>query len=241
MKDRQRQQLAQALGAASRRLAAQQQDEQDIEAVTGVITAAVVTVPGAAYAGVGLIDRSATTLTTLTGTHPLTRQCDQWHTDLGHGPCLSAIHEQYPVLITDTAEETPWPGFTDRAAAHGLTSMLAYPLCLRRRSVGVMSLYATRDKHFDLQAQILGELFATHATVALYGAVPKRQLDPALATRDLIGQAKGILMHREDITGMDAFTLLLHTSRETHISLADVAGWLVDEHEHPEQATYLVR
>jgi AmiR/NasT family two-component response regulator len=54
----------------------------------------------------------------------------------------------------------------------------------------------------------------------------------ALASRDLIGQAKGILMHRENLTGLQAFNTLAHASKETNIKLVDVARWLVEEHEN---------
>ncbi len=234
----QRERLAQALGAASRRLAAQQEVEDVDRALQGVLQAAVVTVPGAATAGIGLLEHN-TQLTTRACTRAVVRQYDQWHSDLEDGPCLESIRQQQPLLITDMRRERRWASFVSRALAQGLASLLTFPLYQRRRSLGVLSLYATGDRHFDHQARILGELFATHAAVALFGSVPKRQLDPALATRDLIGQAKGILMHREDITGMDAFSLLLRTSQETRTSLADVATWLVNEHEYPEQASYL--
>jgi AmiR/NasT family two-component response regulator len=50
-----------------------------------------------------------------------------------------------------------------------------------------------------------GELFAQHASVALMGASTESQLKSAIASRDLIGQAKGLLMHRNDLDGLQAF------------------------------------
>lgn len=38
-------------------------------------------------------------------------------------------------------------------------------------------------------------------------------------------------MHRENLTGLQAFNLLAHASTDTNIKLVDVARWLVDEHE----------
>jgi AmiR/NasT family two-component response regulator len=67
--------------------------------------------------------------------------------------------------------------------------------------------------------------------VALIGAAADSQFQVALSSRDLIGQAKGILMHREKLSGARAFQLLVKTSQHANIRLTDLAGWIVDEHE----------
>ena len=63
------------------------------------------------------------------------------------------------------------------------------------------------------------------------GAAAETQFEAALATRDIIGQAKGILMQRQNFTGLQAFNLLARTSQETNIKLVDVARWLINQHE----------
>ena len=80
----------------------------------------------------------------------------------------------------------------------------------------------------------MGELFASHAAIALSGARQNRQMNEALASRDAIGQAKGLLMARHNLTGLQAFDLLVRGSQESNIKLSEVATWLVNEHEHPD-------
>jgi AmiR/NasT family two-component response regulator len=53
----------------------------------------------------------------------------------------------------------------------------------------------------------------------------------AVASRDIIGQAKGILMHRDNLTGLQAFALLTRASQETNVKLIEVARVLVADHE----------
>lgn len=53
------------------------------------------------------------------------------------------------------------------------------------------------------------------------------QLEQALETRDIIGQAKGILMARQRITAEAAFALLVRASQRTHTKVRDVAAELV--------------
>lgn len=68
--------------------------------------------------------------------------------------------------------------------------------------------------------------FATQAAIAVYGAHQAANLTAAMATRDLIGRAKGILMERFGITDDQAFDLLVRSSQDTNIKLHDVAGRL---------------
>jgi AmiR/NasT family two-component response regulator len=51
-------------------------------------------------------------------------------------------------------------------------------------------------------------------------------LDAALTTRDLIGQAKGVLMERYKITAEQAFALLARASQDTNRKLHEVAEYL---------------
>ena len=58
-------------------------------------------------------------------------------------------------------------------------------------------------------------------------------LTDALRTRELIGQAQGILMERERITADQAFDVLRRASQHMNIKLREVAETLVDTGESP--------
>jgi hypothetical protein len=93
-----------------------------------------------------------------------------------------------------------------------------------------------------------GEMFSAveqlHALAAFTAALPgdrghqraleteNEQLRRALATRDVIGQAKGILMERYNINATAAFALLVELSQETNKRLTEVAHTLI-ELDHP--------
>ena len=53
-------------------------------------------------------------------------------------------------------------------------------------------------------------------------------LNTALASRDVIGQAKGILMERCKITATQAFALLVRVSMDTNRRVHEVAEYLTD-------------
>ena len=74
---------------------------------------------------------------------------------------------------------------------------------------------------------------ATHAAIAIASSRRAENLALGMAGRDLIGQAKGILMERYRITADDAFELLRTASMATQLKVQAVAGRLVDTGELP--------
>ena len=53
----------------------------------------------------------------------------------------------------------------------------------------------------------------------------------ALASRDVIGQAKGILMERFKVTADEAFGLLVQASQRGNVRVADLSSQLADTGE----------
>ena len=60
------------------------------------------------------------------------------------------------------------------------------------------------------------------------------QLQQAVATRDVIGQAKGMLMERHGLDADRAFAVLVRYSRDTNTRLRDVAEALVTTRSLPD-------
>jgi ANTAR domain len=92
-------------------------------------------------------------------------------------------------------------------------------------------MYAGVSGAFSDDSIFIGELLAQHASVAMAGSAAQTQFDSAVTSRDVIGQAKGILMFREKLTGTEAFALMVNTSQNTNIKIVDIARWLVEDHE----------
>jgi AmiR/NasT family two-component response regulator len=55
-------------------------------------------------------------------------------------------------------------------------------------------------------------------------------LHRAIVSRDVIGQAKGILMARQGLDADAAFGLLRRTSQDLNVKLVDIAEALVGKH-----------
>lgn len=224
-----RHQLAKTLGTVARDLEAQPSENQTLE---GIVRAAVTTVPGVSEGGITQVNRNGD-VSVRTPTDERVAQCDKLQQELREGPCLNAIWQQHTVIINEMSSDARWPRFTARAAELGFGSLISFRLFIRDDSLGALNLYSAAGEHLNNEAEIIGEVFATHAAIALAGARHHRQMNEALASRDMIGQAKGLLMQRENVTGQQAFDMLVRASQASNIKLTDVAAWLIDEHENP--------
>lgn len=98
-----------------------------------------------------------------------------------------------------------------------------------------MVLIAAQPAAFIGDAAARAAVFAAHAALALTGARQVRNLTAMSHSRVDIGQAKGILMERHQITAAAAFALLVHTFEHRNIKLHQVCRHLADTGDLPTQ------
>ena len=98
-----------------------------------------------------------------------------------------------------------------------------------------MNNYGITPDAFSDTAQEIGLILAAHASVAARAVDERstlqslgRDLQQSLLSRDVIGQAKGILMERLKVTPEDAFDLMRRASQQLNIKLRDVARGLAE-------------
>lgn len=203
-----------------------------------IVELAVVAVDGCESAGV-LVAEDGGPPATIAASSPLAVTLDQMQIDAGGGPCLDAARRGSTIYVSDLLGDPRWPEFGASAADAGVRAVLAYTLATGRR--GALNLYAPRPDAFGTDARAQGLLFATLARLALDSA-RERALDAeravnlteALRTREVIGQAQGILIEREHITGEQAFEVLRRASQHLNVKLREVAADLVETGERPE-------
>jgi len=106
--------------------------------------------------------------------------------------------------------------------------MLSFQLYVEGDNLGALNLYSREPNAFDDESEHIGLLFASHAAVAFADAQKLDQLNSAVETRDLIGQAKGILMERYQISAEQAFRVLTRVSQQRNRKLRDLAAELAD-------------
>ena len=191
------------------------------------------TIPGVDGASVSLVDGGR--VRTAVHTDETIRLADGDQYELDEGPCLHAIRSGEPTHLESTGGDERWPGFVARAGERGIGSVLSMPLQLGERSLGALNLYSRRPGPFDERAQFLSSLFAQHAAIVIANAeeyVSSReraeQLLEALQTRDVIGQAKGIIISSQRCSSDEAFDILRRASQRENRKLRDVARDIVE-------------
>jgi GAF domain-containing protein len=160
-------------------------------------------------------------------------ELDQVQYDTSTGPCLDALGGSQ--VETDLmVEGEHWPGLADAAAAFGIRYVLSTPLTDRDRTLGALNIYSQSASSYTDDQKQSARLFAQQAAVLLANAVTlmdtvevSNQLRGALASREVIGEAKGILMQQQACTRDQAFDILRRASQRENRKVRDLAESLV--------------
>lgn len=200
----------------------------DLETTLASVTAAAVRLmEGVDYADVMLINDSQ--WRSVTPTAPLVIDLDAVQLELQEGPCLqAAVDDALVVRCADLRTDERWPGFASAAVAAGVHSVLSFQLYTNRGGAGALNLFGRHAHRVDAATEAVGAMLATHAAIALIAAESRHQFDSGLASRDVIGQAKGILMERFQVDAVRAFELLVKLSQDNNTPVRIVAQRVVD-------------
>lgn len=218
---------AQALDDVARNLV----EARDVDQILATIVEAVrLSIDEIDHAGVSVAHRNGT-IETQAATGDLVRLLDQAQYDTGQGPCLDAmapgVHQDV-VLVDNIRQEQRWPAYTPRALQHGLRSQLGVRIYAETKTVGGLNLYSTSSDTISAESVALAHLFAVHAAVALGRVRRESHLLQALRTRELIGQATGIMMERYQVSATRAFDYLARVSQSRNLKLRDLAIQIVE-------------
>ncbi|MGX1545638.1 GAF and ANTAR domain-containing protein [Streptomyces adustus] len=216
--------LAEALTAAARQL---HDTDTPHSTLRTAVRLAVHLLPGAEHAGISVLDGGDR------------RHAAAWSDDVvrvAESPARAGAERPYwhrlwntPVVRLDDSESVGGEGEGDaELAGLGLRSALALRLRADRQRLTVLTVYARKPRTFDEAATRVGRLFTAHVGLALDSATVREQLTEAMRTRDLIGQATGILMERLNIDAAEAFDSLVRASQRENIKLRDLARTVVD-------------
>lgn len=199
----------------------------------GVTRAAVELLPGADHAGVLLIAKGGK-FESLVGTSDLIYKLDELQEQYGAGPCLDAALNHLIIRVDDFEKDQRWPEYSRAVLETGVRSSLSFKLYTGDRTAGALNVFSSRVNAFDGEQEAIGSVLAAHAAAALLASRQGEQLQSALTTRDLIGQAKGVIMERYDVDAVRAFEMLRELSQSMNTRLADIAQRVVDTRGDPD-------
>jgi AmiR/NasT family two-component response regulator len=198
--------------------------------VEQIVTGATGILPGVVAAAVETLDAAGRLTAPVLVGDDVARRLMNAQNAAGEGPCLDALHDHKQVAVLDLSADDRWPTFAAEARAAGVMAVICTPMEVNGRGVGVLTLLSNAvdfgDEHEDVES--LARVFAAHAGLALTGARQLRDMNTAMSSRDIIGQAKGILMERFRVTPDVAFTVLVRASSVTNTKLRAVCEQLCE-------------
>ena len=207
-----------------------------------VVGLAVTTIEGCDFAGICMLEGNR--LETPVFTDPIVADLDGLQRETGEGPCLDALTHGLTFYASDLGEDVRWPLLGPRAVDRGIRSVLGLPLPVNGQP-GALNLYARYHDAFGVIDRGRGALLAAMAGLAITVAQTHEDeerrahnLQEALSTREVIGQAQGILMERDRISSEQAFDILRRASQHLNRKLREVAQGLVDTGERPDTGSH---
>ena len=210
-------------------VAAALQSPMDLDETLELITrSAADTIPGIIEASISITTKDRE-IKTLAPTGLLVTRADHLQYELGEGPCLDAALDDPIVAVNDLAADPRWPDFGPKAAALGFGSQVAFQFRAEPHVRGALNLYALEPNSIDQDSIQLGSMFAGQIAVAMGWARQDQTMTEALATRNVIGQAVGIVMERYQVDSDRAFAFLVRLSQTRNTKLRTVATALVDQ------------
>ena len=188
---------------------------------------AAVEIPGAQYAGV-TVTRNAKHIDTPAATHKWPILLDEIQQRHREGPCLTAAWDEKTIHVADLEADDRFPLYRrDALEQTPIRSIMAFQMFVAGETMGALNAYAVQPHAFGQGSKDIGMIFAAHSSVAWNAARRDDQFKRALASRDTIGQAKGMIMERYGVDAVQAFDVLRKLSQDSNVPLVQVATELV--------------
>ena len=159
--------------------------------------------------------------------------------ELQDGPCLDVIMSGMAMVNVDLGQvDDRWPLFAPTAREAGYQSAHVFPLKVRRRTIGALSVLSVDAVRRDPDELRVVQGLADLAAIAIVqerngdrSQTVADQLQSALLSRIVVEQAKGALARSQSITLTDAFDVMRTTARSIGVKVDDIARAVIAELE----------
>lgn len=141
----------------------------------------------------------------------------------------TAIKTRKPVVVYDVRNDEKY-AYRDLAIKEGLTSMIAVPMILKEKAIGVINVYTKTPHHFSDEESNVLQMVANQAAVAVENTKLMEEAlksKEALETRKVVERAKGIIMKMNNLTEDAAYRLIHKKSMDSCRSMKDIAESII--------------
>jgi GAF domain-containing protein len=155
------------------------------------------------------------------------------------GPCIDAFDIKELVSAEDLADDRRWPKFSDAAVARKVRAVLASPLPYNQDAVGVVAVLSEQRRPWSAEGELALLAFTDLAALLIASMMQGEQhsemavqLQGALNSRQVIEQAKGVLIGQQGIPARAAYEQLRSRARDERRKLSVVCAEVVAEATH---------
>ena len=136
-----------------------------------------------------------------------------------------AVQTRQPLTVLDVKTERGYK-YPEIARQEGLTSLVAVPMRVKDRVMGVLNCYTTEEREFTPEEIQLLQGVANQAALAIDNTrllAERVASQEALETRKKVERARGILMKRHCVDEAEAYRMIQKQSMDKRHSLKEIA------------------
>ncbi len=150
------------------------------------------------------------------------------------GPCVEAFDIKELVGAQDLSCDPRWPKFSGAAVERNVHAVLASPLPYNQDAVGVVAVLSEQPRPWSAEGELALLAFTDLAALLIATMMQGEkqtelttQLQGALNSRQVIEQAKGVLVGKQGITARAAYEQLRAQARSERRKLSAVCAEVV--------------
>jgi len=139
------------------------------------------------------------------------------------------VRTRKSIIVEDVRRDERFV-YRDLAVRENLTSMVAVPMIVKNKAVGVISVYTKEPHHFTQEEVSVLQMVANQAAVAVENTnlvSEAMKAKEALETRKLVERAKGVLMKMHNLNEDTAYRMIHKKSMDACKSMKEIAESII--------------
>jgi signal transduction protein with GAF and PtsI domain len=148
---------------------------------------------------------------------------------LGKSLLGQVIKTKKPMIFDDVRQEERYV-YRELAVKENLTSMVAVPMIVKQKAIGLINIYTKEPHHFTEEEVSVLQVVANQVAVAVENTKLVEEAlkaKEALETRKVIERAKGILMRMNNLGEQAAYRMIHKKSMDTCRSMKEIAESII--------------
>ncbi|MFC1500950.1 GAF domain-containing protein [Elusimicrobiota bacterium] len=140
-----------------------------------------------------------------------------------------ALNSKKPVVVVDVTKE-PKYGYPEIASKEGLKSMIAVPMLIKDKPIGVVNCYTTKEHIFSEEEINSLQTIANQSAIAIENTnllEESKNTKEALETRKIVERAKGVLMRSRHIGEDEAFNFIQKQAMDLRRNMREISEAII--------------